>query len=205
MKDFQRFLQLMWRVLVTIARFWGFDRAEGSASTQNYAVLTQSKRRIESSHVSRQKSLMPSSWTATGSARASWINCNTVATGRGPVFTSSTAEAKPHDPNKYFNRRAEVWGLAAEWLKAGAQIPDDPELEVDLTGPQYGYSNKSQIQLEKKEDMKSRGLTSPDLGDTLAMTFHISVNAKLREQKEWFEQYQNYRYKNDKSADAWMA
>src|SRR5215472_4436966 len=23
MKDFQRFLQLMWRVLVTIARFWG--------------------------------------------------------------------------------------------------------------------------------------------------------------------------------------
>lgn len=49
-------------------------------------------------------------------------------------------------------------------LKAGAQIPDDPELEVDLTGPQYGYSNKSQIQLEKKEDMKARGLASPDLG-----------------------------------------
>jgi len=71
--------------------------------------------------------------------------------------------------------------------------------------PQYGYSNKSQIQLEKKEDMKSRGLASPDLGDTLAMTFHVNVNAKLREQKEWFEQYQRYRYKNDTSADAWMA
>ena len=98
----------------------------------------------------------------------------------------------------------EVWGLAAEWLKT-AQIPDDPELEVDLTGPQYGYSNTSQIQLEKKEDMKARGLGSPDLGDTLAMTFYINVNAKLREQKEWFEQYQNYRYKNDKSDNAWMA
>jgi len=73
------------------------------------------------------------------------------------------------------------------------------------SGEQYGYSNKSQIQLEKKEDMKARGLASPDLGDTLAMTFHINVNAKLREQKEWFEQYQNYRYKNDNSADAWMA
>src|SRR5215468_1708423 len=72
-------------------------------------------------------------------------------------------------------RRAEVWGLAADWLRAGAQIPDDPELEVDLTGPQYGYSNKSQIQLEKKEDMKARGLASPDLGDTLAMTFAVKV------------------------------
>jgi hypothetical protein len=61
----------------------------------------------------------------------------------------------------------------AEWLKAGAQIPDDPELEVDLTSPQYGYSSKQQIQLEKKEDMKSRGLASPDLGDCCAMTFAV--------------------------------
>jgi hypothetical protein len=42
-----------------------------------------------------------------------------------------------------------------DWLTAGAQIPDDPELEVDLTCPQYGYSSKSQIQLERKEDMKA--------------------------------------------------
>ena len=61
------------------------------------------------------------------------------------------------DANKYFNRRAEVWGLAADWLHAGAEIPDDPELETDLTAPQYGFSAKQQIQLEKKEDMKSRG------------------------------------------------
>ena len=60
------------------------------------------------------------------------------------------------DVNRYFNRRAEIWGLMGEWLKT-AQIPDDPELEIDLCGPQYGYSNKSQIQLEKKEDMKARG------------------------------------------------
>ena len=112
---------------------------------------------------------------------------------------------RPFYVNKYFNRRAEVWGLAGEWLKAGAQIPDDPELEIDLTAPQYGYSNKSQIQLENKDDMKARGRASPDLGDTLAMTFHVNVNAKLREQKEWFEELTRYRYKNDNSADAWMA
>ena len=63
----------------------------------------------------------------------------------------------------------------AQWLKAGAQIPDDPELATDLTSPQYGYSSKSQVQLERKEDMKSRGLASPDCGDVLAMSFAVKV------------------------------
>jgi len=64
--------------------------------------------------------------------------------------------ARAIDSNKYFNRRAECWGLMGEWLSAEAQIPDDPEMETDLTAPQYGYSSKSQIQLERKEDMKAR-------------------------------------------------
>jgi len=95
--------------------------------------------------------------------------------GYGAKLYEFHGGAKPFDGNKYFNRRAECWGLMGEWLGAGAQIPDDPEIETDLTGPQYGYSSKSQIQLERKEDMKARGLASPDLGDTLAMTFSIKV------------------------------
>jgi hypothetical protein len=82
------------------------------------------------------------------------------------------------DSHKYFNRRAEVWGLAADWLHAGAEIPDDPELETDLTAPQYGFSAKQQIQLEKKEDMKSRGCASPDLGDVLAYTFAVKLQSR---------------------------
>jgi hypothetical protein len=39
--------------------------------------------------------------------------------------------------------------------------------------PEYGFSIKNQIQLEQKEDMKRRGLASPDLGDCLAMTFAV--------------------------------
>jgi hypothetical protein len=80
-----------------------------------------------------------------------------------------------NDSSAYFNRRAEVWGLCRDWLKAGAEIPDDPELEQDLTAPEYGFSSKSQIQLERKEDMKKRGLSSPDCGDMLAMTFAVTV------------------------------
>ncbi len=102
--------------------------------------------------------------------------------------------ARAHDYNKYFNRRAEVWGLTADWLKSTAQIPDDPELEVDLTAPQYGYSNKQQIQLEKKDDMKRRGLASPDLGDTMAMTFAVAVRARLQDDDEW-EYWRRYKYR----------
>jgi hypothetical protein len=88
--------------------------------------------------------------------------------------------AAANDAAAYFNRRAECWGSMRDWLMAGAQIPDDPELEIDLTGPEYGFSNKSQIQLERKEDMKARGLSSPDAGDCLAMTFSVTVMPQSR-------------------------
>jgi hypothetical protein len=60
------------------------------------------------------------------------------------------------------------------------QIPDDPEMDADLVGPQYGFSSKGQIQLEQKSDMKSRGLASPDLGDCCAMSFAVKVKAKKK-------------------------
>lgn len=85
------------------------------------------------------------------------------------------------DSKKYFNRRSEVWGLMRDALKEGMEIPDDPELEADLTGPEYGFSAKQQIQLEKKEDMKKRGLSSPDCGDMLAMTFAEKITLSTSE------------------------
>lgn len=75
----------------------------------------------------------------------------------------------------YFNRRTEIWGTLRDALKGGIEIPDDPELEADLTGPEYGFSNQSQVQLEKKDDMKARGLPSPDMGDAAAMTYAIQL------------------------------
>jgi hypothetical protein len=82
-----------------------------------------------------------------------------------------------NDSAAYFNRRAECWGLMRDWLLAGAEIPDDAELADDLVGPEYGFSSKQQIQLERKEDIKKRGLASPDCGDMLAMTFSVKIAA----------------------------
>lgn len=86
--------------------------------------------------------------------------------------------ATPKDPAKYFNKRAEVWGEMRDWIMAGAQIPDDPELDTQLSSVEYGYSPKGAIQLEKKDDMKKRGLSSPDRADMLAMTFGVTVAPK---------------------------
>ena len=89
--------------------------------------------------------------------------------------------ATPSDPEMYYNQRAEMWGRMRDWL-ATADIPDDPEMESDLTGPEYFFSSKNQIQLERKEDMKKRGLASPDLADMLAMSFAAMPAAKTHEE-----------------------
>jgi len=90
--------------------------------------------------------------------------------------------ATPLDVAAYYNKRAECWGLMRDWLVAGAQIPDESELADDLCGPEYGFSGKQQLQLERKEDMKKRGLASPDCGDMLAMTFAVKVAPKPKQQ-----------------------
>jgi hypothetical protein len=70
-----------------------------------------------------------------------------------------------------------MWGVMREWLKRGA-IPKDDDLLTDLTGVEYGYNADNAIQLERKEDMKKRGLSSPDIADGLALTFAYPVVAR---------------------------
>jgi len=67
----------------------------------------------------------------------------------------------PGDRFMYFNRRAEVWGMMRDWLVT-AEIPDDPELEADLTGPEYFFSSKNQIQLTRGEKAATNPAWSPD-------------------------------------------
>lgn len=69
------------------------------------------------------------------------------------------------------NKRAEMWTNMREWLKSGS-IPDEQKLIDDLVGPLYSFAgDDTRIMLERKKDMKKRGLASPDDGDALACTF----------------------------------
>lgn len=85
---------------------------------------------------------------------------------------------KARDSDTYRNKRVEVWGLMREALRQGIELPDDPELKQDLIGPEYGFTPTQQLLLERKEDMKKRGLASPDKADALAMTWAVSPKAK---------------------------
>jgi hypothetical protein len=82
-----------------------------------------------------------------------------------------------HEPQHYVNKRCELWAKMRDWLVNQGCIGDDPILFKQLTTIQYTLDRAEQrIKLEAKEDMKKRtGLSSPDRGDTLSLTFGVTI------------------------------
>lgn len=89
------------------------------------------------------------------------------------------------DP-KYRNMRAYMWGKMKDWLLTGA-IDDNPRLECDLGAPGYELDAKVRILLEAKDEMKMRGVDSPDDADALALTFarRIAVPVPQHARPSW--------------------
>lgn len=81
---------------------------------------------------------------------------------------------KAKNQKAYKNKRAEMWGDMKQWLKSAA-LKDDRNLKKDLCGPRTKPDSSGAIALETKEQMKTRGLASPDAADALAVTFAFPV------------------------------
>lgn len=75
----------------------------------------------------------------------------------------------------YANKRAEIWGEMKKWLIEEGQLEEDQQLLDDLTGPEAFMNTRGKLQLESKDDMKRRGLPSPNKADALALTFSFPV------------------------------
>lgn len=74
------------------------------------------------------------------------------------------------------NKRAEMWKIMRDWLKAGGAIDkNDQVLYDDLIGPETVARLDGKIQLESKKDMKARGLPSPGRADALCLSFAYPV------------------------------
>jgi hypothetical protein len=71
----------------------------------------------------------------------------------------------------YINLRNEMWGEMREWLEGNVELPNNPELLDDLTVIKRKPNNNGRLRLETKDEMRRRGVRSPDLGDALALTF----------------------------------
>lgn len=81
--------------------------------------------------------------------------------------------------DQYFNKKAEMHFLMRDWLRAGGAIPNETALKQDLAAPTFDYNKvTNKLMIESKEDIKKRGLPSPDLGDALALTFAQPVGKR---------------------------
>ena len=87
---------------------------------------------------------------------------------------------RANDAERYDNKRAEMWWTMKEWFDdQPCRIPNNSALISDLTSPQPKVSSNGRKLLEKKDDMKRRGVRSPDFGDALSLTFAEPVSHKV--------------------------
>ena len=90
------------------------------------------------------------------------------------------------DKEEYVNKRAEMWFAMKEWLVNGGCI-DNEALADELVAPEAFVNRYGKHQLESKDDMKRRGVQSPNMADALALTFAFPV------QSGWSNKYKKYR------------
>lgn len=98
----------------------------------------------------------------------------------------------PYHPKQFVNIRAEMfWNLRQLFQNQQIDILDDPELINQLSYLKYDVKpGEQRIMIERKKDMKSRGLKSPDRADALALAFYEytgkgSVETKKLKMRYW--------------------
>ncbi len=100
-----------------------------------------------------------------------------------PVVNNGKADDHEH----YENVGTEQWGVLRDILDdnmskhlqgepLSVELPDDDKLITQLTTRKYKMTSKGKIALERKEDMKKRGLQSPDRADAVVLSFYRPKN-----------------------------
>lgn len=98
----------------------------------------------------------------------------------------SPEEVLPNGKPRFVDARSEWWWRAMEALAGPSGTGEDSTIDLDheddelaaqLTNVKYTINRHGQIKVESKDDMRSRGLSSPDRGDT----FVYSLVRKLPE------------------------
>jgi hypothetical protein len=73
---------------------------------------------------------------------------------------------------KFWNLRAELnWSLAARFKDESISIDDNEDLHAQAGAMRYEVRSNGKILIESKDDMKKRGLPSPDDWDALVLAF----------------------------------
>ena len=87
-----------------------------------------------------------------------------------PVVAVNVAEAPALGLN-YANLRAELWNRTKGWLEdRNCRIPANEHLIAELSAVRYSFTSSGKMLIESKDQMRKRGLHSPDLADALVLT-----------------------------------
>ncbi|MDE2098912.1 MAG: terminase B [Patescibacteria group bacterium] len=130
--------------------------------------------------------LIKAEWDATHiDKRPAAINIDVIGIGAGvvdrlkelglPVCGINVAETEAVNSGleRQFNRlRDELWWKSREWLeRKDCKLIDDDETIAELTTPTYSILSNGLIKVEGKDEMKKRGVKSPNRADAWNLTF----------------------------------
>ena len=77
---------------------------------------------------------------------------------------------RPTNMKLYKNLRVELWDKMRQDIPK-MDLPSNESLKRELTTIEYDFTDQGQMRLERKIDIKRRGLESPDIADALALTY----------------------------------
>jgi len=87
-----------------------------------------------------------------------------------PVRGINVAES-PSMGDTYMNLRSELWFKCKAWLEdRSCKLPKDDQLQAELTAIRYSFTSSGKMKAESKDEMRRRGVGSPDLADALCLT-----------------------------------
>lgn len=92
--------------------------------------------------------------------------------GLNPIPINFSGKA---DDPRYYNKRAEMYFRAVEWIKLGGALPNSPNLVRELTAHTYTFRN-GKFLIEEKDLIKEKlGGHSPDESDAFALTHAVDI------------------------------
>ena len=88
-----------------------------------------------------------------------------------PVHGVNVAR-KARNDKKFVNLRAEGYSrLRDRFVSGRIYIPDDRQLIAELSSLRYSYDSYDRLKIESKDEIRKRGLPSPDKADALMLAF----------------------------------
>lgn len=95
------------------------------------------------------------------------------ARGFSEVVRGINFGGKAIKSERYFNKRAEMYGEAARWFEGDlpVQIPDDEVFVNELFAVPLGFDEYGRLKLVKKDEIKEVLGRSPDKADAFVLTF----------------------------------